>query len=178
MWLTKLLCVLLLSTSIGNAQTQERGDAEYRKWKKEVGATLQDYNHLYNFQVAVALKRTDKTHIHAFLSVVGRTPNYSFTLQPVNAFQFFDVDQETEKTGKAAEWSAAQDTSVSRLGYLLDFDETIECDENTKSIFVTLKPIPNTGQPSETTVLKMIVPLDDNWHFEKRDFFVPRGQPN
>ena len=77
-WTTKLLCLLLLSITVVKAQTPEGGDTEYLNWKKQVSTTLQDYDHLYTFQVAVALKRTDKTHIHILLSVVGRTPNYYF----------------------------------------------------------------------------------------------------
>src|SRR5258706_3603419 len=176
MWITKLLCLLVLSFAGVSAQTPESGNTEYLNWKKQVSTTLQDYNHLYTFQVAIALKRTDKTHIHILLAMVGRTPNYYFILQPVNALQFFDVDKEMDKTGKSNEWGSGQDTTVPRLGYLLDFDKIIECDENTNAIFVSIKPVPNKGQPSETTVLKTIVPLNEKWHFEKRDFFVPREQ--
>ncbi|HUE80616.1 MAG TPA: hypothetical protein VMM84_00795 [Pyrinomonadaceae bacterium] len=43
---------------------------------------------------------------------------------------------------------------------------------------MSIKPVPNTGQPVETTVLRMIVPLSEKWHFEKRDFFVPRATPS
>jgi hypothetical protein len=174
----KLLCVLLLSFIVVNAQTPESEYTEYLNWKKQVSTTLQDYNHLYAFQVAVGLKKTDKTHIHILLAVVGRTPNYYFILQPVSAFQLFDVDKELDKTGKSTEWGSGQDTTVPRLGYLLDFDKTIECDESTNAIFISIKPVPNTGQPSETTVLRTIVPLDEKGHFEKRDFFVPRGEPS
>ena len=176
-WTTKLLCLLLLSITLVKVQTPEGGDTEYLNWKKQVSTTLQDANHLYTFQVAVALKRIDKTHIHILLSVVGRTPNYYFILQPVNGIQFFDVDEELDKTGKSTEWGSGQDTTVPRLGYLLDFDKTIECNENTNAILVSIKPVPNKGQPPETTVLKTIVALGEKWHFDKRDFFVPRERP-
>ena len=105
-----------------------------------------------------------------------RTPNYTFKLQPVNALQFFDVDQDLDKTGKSDDWGSGQDTSVPRLVYLLDFDKVIACEENTNAIFVSIKPVPNTGQPRETTVLRMIVPLEEKWRFDKKDFFVPREQ--
>ena len=173
----KVFCALLLFFTVGNPQTPERDNTEYQNWKKQVSTTLQDYNHLYTFQVAGALQRTDKTHIHVLLAVVGRTPNYYFILQPVNALQFFDVEKDLNKTGKSDEWGSGQDTTVPRLGYLLDFDKTIECEENTNAILVNIKPVPNKGQPSETTVLRMIIPLEEKWHFEKKDFFVPREQP-
>ena len=173
----KLLCVMFFSFTSVSAQTAHDGSVEYLNWKKQVSTTLQDYNHLYTFQIAIALKRVDSAHIHLLLAVVGRTPNYSFRLQPVNTVQFLDAEKDLDKTGKSDDWSSGQDTSVPRLGYLLDFDKTIDCEENTNAVFVSIKPVPNKGQPTETTVLKMIVPLDDQWHFEKKDFFVPREQP-
>lgn len=172
----RILCIASLSLTFVSAQPPEDGHIEYLRWKEQISTTLQNYNHLYSFQVAIALKRTDETHIKILLTVVGRTPNYSFTQQPVHALQFFDADADTDKTGEPTEWSAAQDTTVPRLGYLLDFDETIECEQNTNAVLVSIRPVPNTGQPVETTVLRMVVPLDDKWHFEKRDFFVPRAQ--
>jgi hypothetical protein len=177
MWITKLLSAVFLFSVVVSAQTSEDGKAEYLKWRQQVSTTLQDPNHLYTFQVAVALQRSDKTQIHILLAVVGRTPNYTFKLQPVNALQFFDVDQDLDKSGKSDDWATGQDTRIPRLGYLLAFDKTIECQENTNAIFVIIKPVPNTGQPRETTVLKMIVPLAEKWHFDKKDFFVPREQP-
>ena len=103
--------------------------------------------------------------------------NYYFTLQPIQT-QFFDPEVEQDKTGKAEEWGSGQDTSVPRLGYLLDFDKTLEFEENTTALFVTIKPVPNKGQPLETRLLITIVPLDDKWHFEDKDIFVPINRPN
>jgi len=123
------------------------------------------------------LTKTDKTHAHILLAVVGGTPNYYFTLQPVQT-QYLDPNVEHGKTGKSKEWGAGQDTSVPRLGYLLDFDETLEFEENTTAVLVTIKPVPNKGQPPETTVLKTIVPLSNKWPFEEKDIFVPISQPD
>jgi hypothetical protein len=176
--ISKLLCVMFFSFTSVSAQTAQDGRVEYLNWKKQIATTLQDYNHLYTFQIAIALKRVDNAHIHVLLAVVGRTPNYSFSLQPVNTVQFFDANKDLDKTGKSDDWASGQDTSVPRLGYLLDFDKTIDCEETTNAVFISIKPVPNKGQPSETTVLKMIVGLDEKWHFEKKDFFVPREQPD
>jgi hypothetical protein len=125
----------------------------------------------------VASLKVDNTHGKILITVVGRTPNYYFTLQPIQTSQFFDTDFEQDKTGKSKEWGAGQDTSVPRLGYLLDFTKTVEFDENTNAIFVSVKPVPNTGQPVETTILKAIIPLGEDWNFEEKFFYVPVEQP-
>ncbi len=174
--LTALLCITLLSLTIINAQTSD-GKTEYLKWKKQVSGTLQDYGHLYTFRVAIALRKIDSTHADVSVAIVGRTPNYYFIIQPIQALQFFDTDVEQNKTGKSAEWGAGQDTKNPRLGYLLDFDKTIEYEQNTNAVLVAIKPVPNKSQPVETTVLKAIFPLDEKWHFEEKQFFVPITQP-
>jgi hypothetical protein len=176
MLLTKVLSAVFLFSIVVSAQTSEDGRTEYLRWKKQVATTLQDPNHLYTFQVAVALQRSDKTHIHILLAVVGRTPNYTYTLQPVKSLQFFDVDQDLDKTGKSDDWGTGQDTSIPRLGYLLDFDKVIECDENTNAIFASIRPVPNRDQPPEKIVLRLIIPLEEKWHFDQKDFFVRREQ--
>jgi hypothetical protein len=172
-----MFCLTVLTLTPVRAQAPRDARDQYLAWKRQISATLQDYGHLYTFRIGIALKKTDKTHAHILLAVVGRTPNYYFTLQPTQ-MQFFDTDVEQDKTGKAKQWSAGQDTSVHRLGYLLDFDETIEFEENTTAVLVSIKPAPNKGQPLETTLLKAIVPLHNEWHFEERDIFVPINQPN
>ena len=171
-----LFCLTSLTLTMVKAQPPD-GKDQYLAWKNEISTTLQDFGHLHTFRIGIALKKTDKTHAHILLAVVGRTPNYYFTLQPIRA-EFFDTEVEQDKTGKTKEWGSGQDTSVPRLGYLLEFDETIEFDDNTTALFVSIKPIPNKGQPRETTLLKTIVPLDDQWHFEEKDIFVPLAQPN
>jgi hypothetical protein len=169
--------LIVLTVTINRAQTPNDGRDQYLAWKNHVSTTLQDFGHLYTFRIGIALTKTDKTHAHILLAVAGRTPNYYFTLQPVQT-QFLDTDVEQDKTGKSKEWGAGQDTSVPRLGYLLDFDETLEFEENTTAVLVTIKPVPNKGQPVETTLLKMIVPLANKWHFEEKDIFVPINQPD
>jgi len=175
--ITAIICFVLLSVSITKAQTSESAKNQYLTWKKQVSTTLKDYDNLYTFRIGVASLKVDNTHAKILITVVGRTPNYYFTLQPIQTSQFFDTNFEQDKTGKSKEWGAGQDTSVPRLGYLLDFTKTVEFDENTNAIFVSVKPVPNTGQPVETTILKAIIPLGENWNFEEKFFYVPVEQP-
>ena len=53
----------------------------------------------------------------------------------------------------------------------------MEFEEGTNAVFVGIMPVPNKGQPLETSLLKAIIPLDDKWHFEEKDIFVPITQP-
>jgi hypothetical protein len=86
-----ILVVTLLYLTVTKAQSTD-GKEQYLLWTKQISKTLQDNDNLHTFHIGVASKRVDATHAQVLSAVVGRTPNYYFTLQPIQTAWLFATE--------------------------------------------------------------------------------------